>query len=66
LRHFSRTELEALRARGEMVRISVVGLASIANDVTPELARAVIASVTVLGSLQASPAVRAALADRLH
>ena len=66
LRHYSRTDLEAARARGEALRINVLGLASIAPDVTPELARAAIASVTVLGALHASPEVKAALADRMH
>jgi Arc/MetJ-type ribon-helix-helix transcriptional regulator len=66
LRHFSRLDLEAARAAGQMLDIKVLGLASIASDVTPELARAAIASVTVLGALHASRAVRAALADRLH
>jgi hypothetical protein len=42
-----------------------VGLAAIAEDVTPELALATIESITVLGSLQASKAVKAALADRI-
>ncbi|MCA6114346.1 CopG family transcriptional regulator [Bradyrhizobium sp. WSM 1738] len=64
LRHFSREDLEAARRAGEMLHINVLGLASIAQDVTPELARATIASVSVLGALQASPAVKAALADR--
>ncbi len=64
LRHYSREDLEAARAAGQMLRIHVLGLASIARDVTPELARATIASVTVLGALHASPAVKAALADR--
>jgi hypothetical protein len=44
----------------------VLGLASIAHDVTPELARATIESVVVLGALRASPAVKAALADRIR
>ena len=44
----------------------LLGLARIADDVTPELARAAIESVTVLGAFQASPAVRRALADRIH
>jgi Arc/MetJ-type ribon-helix-helix transcriptional regulator len=66
LRHFSRADLEAARAAGQMLEIKVLGLASIASDVTPELARAAIASVTVLGALHATPEVRAALADRLH
>ena len=66
LRHYGRADLEAARSRGEMVRINVLGLASIAPDVTPELARAAIASVTVLGALHASPEVKAALADRMN
>jgi Arc/MetJ-type ribon-helix-helix transcriptional regulator/membrane protein implicated in regulation of membrane protease activity len=66
LRHFSREDLEAMRATGRMLDIRVLGLASIAADVTPDLARATIASVTVLGALQASAAVKAALADRTH
>ena len=66
LRHFGRTELEAARDRGAPLHIHVLGLASIAADVDPELARAAIASLVVVGSLSASPAVRAALADRIH
>jgi Arc/MetJ-type ribon-helix-helix transcriptional regulator len=64
LRHYSRDDLEAARAAGETLHINVLGLASIAPDVTPELARAVVGSVVVLGALHASPAVKAALADR--
>jgi Arc/MetJ-type ribon-helix-helix transcriptional regulator len=66
LRRYSREELEAARAAGQPLAIRVLGLASIASDVTPELARAAIASVSVLGGLQASPAVKAALADRMR
>ena len=47
-----------------MLEINVLGLATIAADVTPELARATIASVVVLGTLHASPEVKAALAER--
>ena len=64
LRNYSREDLEAVQRAGETVHINVLGLASIAQDVTPELARATIASVSVLGALHASPAVKAALADR--
>ena len=66
LRHYSRDDLEAARARGERLHLNVLGLASIAPDVTPELAREAIASVAVLGALHASPAVKAALADRMR
>ena len=65
LRHYSRDDLEAVRRTGDMLHINVLGLASIASDVTPELARATIASVVVLGALHASPAVKDALADRI-
>jgi hypothetical protein len=64
LRQYTRDQLEAARAAGQPLDIRVLGLASIAQDVTPDLARAAIASVSVLGALQASPAVKAALADR--
>jgi Arc/MetJ-type ribon-helix-helix transcriptional regulator len=66
LRHYSRMDLEAVRDRGESLHINVLGLVTLAPDVTPELARATIASVRVLGALHASPAVRAALADRIN
>lgn len=66
LSHYGRRDLEAAVAAGETLDIQVLGLATIAPDVTPELARAAIGSVEVLGALQASPAVRAALADRIR
>ena len=64
LRHFGREDLEAARRAGEMLHIRVLGLATIAEDVTPDLVRATIASISVLGTLHATPAVKAALADR--
>ena len=66
LRDYDAAELEALRDRGETLNVRVLGLARIAPDVTPDLARATIASLTVLGALQASPEVKAALAGRLR
>src|SRR5438874_7812758 len=66
LRNYSREDLETARRAGEMLQINVLGLASIAEDVTPELARAAIASISVLGALHASPAVKTALADRMR
>jgi Arc/MetJ-type ribon-helix-helix transcriptional regulator len=65
LRHYSREDLEAVKAARGKLRIQVVGLATIADDVTPELARATIESITVLGALQASKAVKVALSDRI-
>ena len=66
LRHYTRADLEAARDAGQKLDIKVLGLVTIASDVTAELARASIASITVLGALHASPEVRAALADRLR
>lgn len=66
LQQFGAADLEAVRRAGEKLEIRVLGLATISSDVTPELALETIASVTVLGALHASPAVKAALADRLR
>jgi len=63
LRRFSREDLEAVVAAGQKLDIRVLGLAVIAPDVTPELARAAIRSLHVLGALNASPAVKAALIE---
>ena len=62
---YSRQELEKLRESGQMLEVRVLGLATIANDVSPELALATIASVEVLGAFRAPPAVKTALASRM-
>jgi Arc/MetJ-type ribon-helix-helix transcriptional regulator len=66
LRRYSREDLEAVQAAGETLHIQVLGLASIAEDVSPELALRTIASIHVLGALHLSPALRAALSDRIR
>jgi Arc/MetJ-type ribon-helix-helix transcriptional regulator len=66
LRRYSRQDLEAVRAAGETLHIQVLGLAVIAADVSPELARQTISIIEVLGALQASPEVKAALRDRIR
>ena len=66
LQHYTRRDLEAVREAGETLEIKVLGLASIAEDVDPELARETISSLVVLGSLRASPAVKSALKDRIQ
>jgi Arc/MetJ-type ribon-helix-helix transcriptional regulator len=64
LRHYSRDDLEAVRTARQTLDLHVLGLLSIAPDVSPELARATISSISVLGALHASAEVKAALADR--
>ena len=64
--HFTRAELEGVAEAGETLVIQVLGLATIAPDVSPDLARRTIASLHVLGALHASPEVKAALADRMR
>ena len=66
IQHLSAADLEAVRKSGETLQLRVLGLLAIAPDVTPALAVAAIDSLTVLGSLHASPAVKAALASRLR
>jgi Arc/MetJ-type ribon-helix-helix transcriptional regulator len=65
VQHYARRDLEAVRDAGQRLQIRVLGLASIADDVSPDLARATIESVEVLGALRASTRVKAALADRI-
>ena len=66
IHHYSRADLEAVQAAGERLQIQVLGLATIASDVSVELALATIESVLVLGALHASAVVKAALAGRIQ
>lgn len=66
VRNYSRQDLEAIRSAGETLEINVLGLAIIADDVSAELALATIDSITVLGTLRVSAAVRAALGARVR
>jgi Arc/MetJ-type ribon-helix-helix transcriptional regulator len=66
IQHYTAADLQAVQAAGRTLQVRVLGLASFAADVTPALALATIESLTVLGSLHASPAVKAALADRIR
>lgn len=65
LHRFGRVELEDVLTAGKALDIRVLGLAVIESDVPPDLARATIRSVSVLGAFQASAAIRSALADRM-
>jgi Arc/MetJ-type ribon-helix-helix transcriptional regulator len=66
LQHYTRRDLEAVRAAGQKLQIQALGLVSIADDVSPELARATIDSIVVLGGLRAGAKIKAALADRIQ
>src|SRR6185295_10117710 len=66
LRHYTKSDLEAVKASGEKLHIKVLGLATIAPDVTPSRALATIESITVLGALHASKDIKSALADRIR
>jgi Arc/MetJ-type ribon-helix-helix transcriptional regulator len=65
MHHYSKADLEAALAAGERLQIQVLGMASIASDVTVELALATIESIFVLGALQASSELKTALAARI-
>jgi Arc/MetJ-type ribon-helix-helix transcriptional regulator len=66
IQHYSAADLQAVQAAGQQLQIRVLGLASLAADVTPELALATIESLTVLGALRASNDVKRALAERIR
>ena len=66
MQHYTRSDLEAVRRAGERLQISVLGLVSIAEDISPELALETIDSIEVLGAFRASAAVKAALAGRIR
>jgi len=66
IQHYTEADLLAVQAAGEKLQIRVLGLATIAPEVTPALALATIESLTVLGALHASPAVKAALVQRIR
>ena len=66
MQHYSRADLEAIQAAGQRLQIQVLGLASIASDVSVELALATIEAIFVLGALHASTVVKTALAGRIH
>ncbi len=66
IQHYTCHDLEAIQASGKTVQINALGLVSIAEDVSPELALATIDSIEVLGAFRASAAVKAALAGRIR
>jgi Arc/MetJ-type ribon-helix-helix transcriptional regulator len=66
MQHYTRYDLEAVQIANEKLQISVLGLVSIAEDVSPELALATIDSIEVLGAFRASAAVKAVLAGRIR
>jgi Arc/MetJ-type ribon-helix-helix transcriptional regulator len=65
LQRFTVESLESVRRAGETLDVRVLGLATIDPDVSAELALATIHSISVLGALHASTAVRQALASRI-
>ena len=64
--NLSRRDLEELERNGQQIELRVLGLATIADDVSADLALATIASVEVLGAFRAPRAVKAALGPRMR
>jgi Arc/MetJ-type ribon-helix-helix transcriptional regulator len=63
---YTREDLEARVAAHKPIDIRVVGVLKIADDVTPELAKAAIRSVTVFGKIRATPEVLSSLLFKRH
>lgn len=66
LQRYTRKDLETVLAAGQKIQIRILGLATIDEDVSPELALATIDEISVLGAFHASSAVKRALASRLR
>lgn len=59
---FDRLDLEPLREKGLRLKVTVVGMLRLADDVSPALAKAVL-DARVLGWVAADPRTKAALAS---
>jgi Arc/MetJ-type ribon-helix-helix transcriptional regulator len=66
LRRYARAELEAVISTRQKLHLNVLGLLTLDDDVTPDVACAAIASITVLGAFHARADVKSALADRIR
>ncbi|HKD97162.1 MAG TPA: hypothetical protein VKB69_06100 [Micromonosporaceae bacterium] len=62
---YNRKELKDVRAAGQRLRIAVVGMLILADDVSPELALETIESIQVSGVFRAGQAVKDALGERI-
>ncbi len=62
---YDKAELEKYKAKGEKLKINVMGLFHLADNIPASLATEVIESVQVRGVFNASPEVKAAIADRM-
>lgn len=62
---FNKVDLEKKKQKGKLLSLSVIGLLNLHDDIPAELALEVITEIKVRGIFQASPEVKAALADRM-
>jgi Arc/MetJ-type ribon-helix-helix transcriptional regulator len=62
---YDRDVLEKYKAKGQKLKISVVGLLRLGSDISPKLANETVESISVRGILQASPEVKSALAAKM-
>lgn len=64
--YFNQADLLRKREKNERLKVNFVGLFWLANDVDPELAREVFASINVSGVFKADKKLKDALADRIE
>ena len=62
---YDRSDLEKRRSKGEKLKITVLGLLHLHDDISAEFAAEVIESIQVRGIFIASDEVKTALADRM-
>jgi Arc/MetJ-type ribon-helix-helix transcriptional regulator len=63
---YDKSDFEKFKARGEKLKITLVGFLHLGSDISPELALEVVESIQVRGIFHANPAVKTALAERIN
>jgi Arc/MetJ-type ribon-helix-helix transcriptional regulator len=61
---YNRADFEKRKQKNEKLKIAIVGLLQLQDDISPELAAEVVESIQVRGIFIASEAVKAAIANR--
>ena len=64
--NYNRKDLEGAKAEGKSLKITIIGLLHLSNDISPELAAETIESIRVMGVFRAPEALKQALADRIE
>ena len=62
---YDRADLEKIKEKGEKLKIAIIGLLILQDNISTELANEVIETIRVRGILIASEAIKSIMADRI-